>query len=182
LSDSNLSAGGLPSVKEAAGAVPALPRPDEISSRERDDAMGSYLMMFASLGLGLPLPLFNIIASAIYYFINRKTSRFVAFHALQAFLFHIPVSLFNAASLVWIVIVLFGEHFIPTSFFVFCVFTGLLNLAFIIYSLIALVRARRGLFFYIPIFGRLAFDRHYGEKKRRERPERRNEAPRGYWG
>jgi uncharacterized membrane protein len=182
LSDVDPSVGGLPQGEEAAGTAPILPPPDEISSRERDDAMGAYLMMFASLGLGLPLPLFNIIASAIYYFINRKNSRFVAFHALQAFLFHIPVSLFNAATLVWIVIVLVGGHFIPTSFFPFCIFTILLNLIFIIYSLIALVRARRGLFFYIPLFGRLAFDRHYGKRRRKEIPEPRNEAPRGFWG
>ena len=38
-----------------------LPQPNEVSSREREDGMGAYLMMFASLGVGLPLPIINLI-------------------------------------------------------------------------------------------------------------------------
>ena len=185
MSDIDLSADEPPPSGQPEGAVPGaareLPRPDEISPRERDDAMGAYLMMFASLGLGLPLPLINIVASAVYYFINRKASRFVAFHALQAFLFHVPVALFNAANLVWLIVAIVRERF-TVAFFVFCAVTALLNLTFVVYSLVALVRARRGLFFYVPLFGRIAFDRHYGERKARRRSEPRNQAPRGFWG
>jgi len=181
LSDLNDEAGGLPPEGKASGEPPGLPRPDELSSRERDDAMGAYLMMFASLGLGLPFPLINIIASAVYYFVNRKTSRFVAFHALQAFLFHIPVSLLNAATLVWLIVTLVKGIF-PASFFVLCFITAVFNVVFIVYSLIALVNARRGLFFYVPLFGRIAFDWHYGERQLRKKATPENKAPRGFWG
>jgi hypothetical protein len=55
-----------------------LPQPHELSAIEKDDAMGAYLMMFAAWGAGLPLPLLNLIAAVIYFFINKKQSRFVA--------------------------------------------------------------------------------------------------------
>ena len=35
--------------------------------------MGAYLMMFASLAIGLPIPLVNLIASVIYFLVNRRT-------------------------------------------------------------------------------------------------------------
>ena len=76
MSDFNDEAGGFPPEGKASGESQGLPHPDELGTRERDDAMGAYLMMFASLGLGLPFPLINIIASAVYYFVNRKSSRF----------------------------------------------------------------------------------------------------------
>ena len=64
----------------------ALPQPHEIPKREREDAMGAYLMMFAAWGVGLPLPLLNLLAAIIYFFTNKKTSRFVSFHAYQSLL------------------------------------------------------------------------------------------------
>ena len=79
-----------------------LPQPQEVTEREKDDAMGSYLMMFASLAVGVPIPLLNLIASVIYFLVNRKTSSFVAFHALQALLTHIPVVVLNAGVVAWL--------------------------------------------------------------------------------
>ena len=42
-------------------------QPDDISLRDREDAMGGYLMMFAALAAGLPLPIINLIASIVYW-------------------------------------------------------------------------------------------------------------------
>ena len=67
-----------------------LPQPEEIPEREKEDAMGAYLMMFAAVAIGLPLPIINLIASFIYYYINRKKSRFIHFHSLQSLLSQIP--------------------------------------------------------------------------------------------
>ncbi|MCH8319303.1 MAG: hypothetical protein IIA88_12580, partial [Bacteroidetes bacterium] len=39
-----------------------VPQPDEIPTREKEDAMGAYLMMFAAIAAGLPLPIINLIA------------------------------------------------------------------------------------------------------------------------
>lgn len=49
-----------------------LPQPQDLSEREKEDAMGAYLMMFAALATSLPLPIINLIAAIVYYYINRK--------------------------------------------------------------------------------------------------------------
>jgi len=47
-----------------------LPQPHELSEREKEDAMGAYLMMFAALATSLPLPIINLIAATVYYYVN----------------------------------------------------------------------------------------------------------------
>ncbi len=69
---------------------------EDISMRDREDAMGAYLMMFAALAAGLPLPILNLIAAVIYYYVNKGKSRFVKFHALQSLYSQIPTTLMNA--------------------------------------------------------------------------------------
>ena len=150
-----------PDVVSSAGT---LPQPGEIPERQREDAMGAYLMMFASLALGLPIPLLNLVASVIYFFVNRKSGRFVAFHALQALLSHIPVVLLNAGVIGWLIAVLVipPHDAFGAAFFWYLFFSVLANLAWIIWSIVALVHARRGHFVYMPVIGRLCFARYYG--------------------
>jgi uncharacterized membrane protein len=158
----------------------ALPQPSDISQREKDDAMASYLMMFASWAIGLPLPLINLIASIIYYYINRKNSKFVAFHSLQSLLSQVPVSILNAGVIGWGIGLLVAEN--PETniwpFLGYVFFAAAVNILYIVLSIVALVQANKGRFYYMPYFGRLAFDRHYGRKaEERERPQWVNRPP-----
>ena len=146
-------------------AIP-LPQPEDISRREREDAMGAYLMMFAAWGIGLPLPVLNLAAAGIYYGLHRRKSKFTAFHALQSLTSQIPVTLANAGLLVWFLRTVIGEYYYTRGFWIYLAFTAALNLAYIITSLAALTRAYRGNFFYFPVFGRWAFERWYGAKAR----------------
>ena len=158
-----------------------IPQPEEITEREKEDAMGAYLMMFAGLGLGLPLPFINLVASVIYFFINRRKSRFVAFHSLQSLLEQIPVTLLNAGLLAWLLVILFTDLHFPMQFFVYLVFAVAVNIADIVISVIALTRARKGRFFYMPLFGRVSFAVYYGPRARslEERIEP-NRPPQGF--
>ena len=139
-----------------------LPQPDEISRREKEDAMGAYFMMFAAWGLGLPLPFLNLVAAGIYYGLHRKKSRFVAFHGLQSLTSQIPVTVANGALLFWIIRNIVVERGFGTAFWTYVAFAAVLNLVYLVTSLIALIRAYKGNFFYFPLFGRWAFDRWYG--------------------
>jgi uncharacterized membrane protein len=141
-----------------------LPQPGEISQREKEDAMGAYLMMFAAWAFGLPLPVLNLVAAIIYFFVNKKVSRFVAFHSLQSLLSQIPVSVFNLALVAWLIRILVGNMIFLPAFFVALVFVGLVNILYVVFSVIALVHARRGQYYYMPVFGRVAFARYYGER------------------
>jgi uncharacterized membrane protein len=159
-----------------------LPQPADIAQREKDDAMASYLMMFASWAIGLPLPLVNLVASAVYYAVNRKSSKFVAFHALQSFLSQVPVSLLNAGAVGWGIGMLVkgdpAQGLWPFLGYVF--FAAAVNILYLGYSIVALLQANKGRFYYLPFFGRLAFDRHYGPASAaRERPVWVNRPPEG---
>ncbi|MDC7124080.1 MAG: DUF4870 domain-containing protein [Spirochaetales bacterium] len=139
-----------------------LPQSDEIPRREREDAMGAYLMMFAAWGAGLPLPFLNLVAAGIYYATNKKKSKFVAFHALQSMVSQIPVTVVNAGLLFWLIRTLVKEASFTTYFWAYLVFVCIVNIVYIVTSIIALTRANKGNFFYFPVFGRWAFYRWYG--------------------
>lgn len=160
----------------------ALPQPGDISQREKDDAMASYLMMFASWAVGLPLPLVNLVASFVYYAVNRKSSKFVAFHALQSLASQVPVSLLNAGVVGWGIglLVKGGAAGGLWPFLGYVFFTAAANILYLAFSIVALVHANKGRFYYLPFFGRLAFDRHYGPAAaERARPTWVNRPPEG---
>ncbi len=165
----------------------SLPQPDEIPSRDKEDAMGAYLMVFGALHLGLPLPFLGLIAAAIYHAVNGKKSAFTGFHTYQSLLFSIPASIISAVWIVWGVIVLvgvFGEGpGVPqnlTAFWVFSVFSLLVYLVYLVFSIIGAVLSRKGRLVYFPVIGRLAYDRYFGSgRNRRPKPEVRNAPPSG---
>ena len=138
-----------------------LPQPDELTEREKEDAMGGYLMMFAAVGAGLPLPIINLIAAIIYYYINKAKSRFVHFHALQSLISQIPVSLINAAAVIWgIRVVLYDAPF-DAMFKGYLVMLVVANLTYFIFSIVGAVKARKGYFYYFIFFGRFSYETVY---------------------
>jgi uncharacterized Tic20 family protein len=158
-----------------------LLQPHEIADAEKDDAMGAYLMMFAAWAVGLPLPVLNLIAAVIYFYVNRKTSRFVAFHALQSLLSQIPVTLINVAFIAWLIRNLITGAAYQQGFFILLALMAGSNILYLIFSIAALVRAKKGNFFYFPLFGRAAFARYFGPNAvSLEASPRENKPPEGY--
>ena len=159
----------------------ALPQPHEIPKRDREDAMGAYLMMFAAWGAGLPLPLLNLLAAIIYFFTNKKTSRFVSFHAYQSLLTQIPISILNASAVAWTLRNLYKDYAFSDYFWTYFIFIGLWNLMYMVFSIIACVQARKGRFYYFWVFGRIAFARYYGpDAVSLEEREKPNLPPEGF--
>ena len=146
------------------GQYLGLPQPEDIPLREREDAMGSYLMMFASVAIGLPLPILNLIAAVIYFYINKNKSRFIHFHALQSLISQLPTTLCNMVLTGWTV-----RNFITQSewtdvYFGYLITCGIFNLVYFIYSIVGAVNARKGRFYYFVFFGRIAY--HYAYKNK----------------
>ena len=156
-----------------------LPQVDEISKKERDDAMGAYFMTFATLSIGAPLPLLSLIVSVIYHLVNARKSRFVAFHSLQSLLSEIPISICNATVIVWGIAILvngFNNGFAGTNLtaFWYCLlFTFAITIVYIIFSLIAAFRAQKGRFIYFWLIGPLVYRHYYilGKGPREPAPE-----------
>lgn len=146
-----------------------LPQPDKITRKEKDDAMGSYLMMFAAWAIGLPIPFANFIAALIYYLINKKESRFTSFHSYQSLITQTVISVFNSILIFWtirniVISVEKNSNAFSQYFFVYLIFVIIWNILYTIYSLVACVKAYKGNFFYMLFFGRIAFNKFYGKK------------------
>tara|TARA_Y200000002_G_scaffold370427_1_gene365901 strand:- start:195 stop:716 length:522 start_codon:yes stop_codon:yes gene_type:complete len=142
-----------------------LPQPHELSEREKEDAMGAYLMMFASLATSLPLPVINLIAAVVYYYVNRKKSRFIHFNCLQSLLSQLPTTLVNWILLYWALqIFIFENYEINDYFYAYLGFSVLANLIYFVYSIVAAVRARKGVFMYFILFGPYAYQQVYSKK------------------
>lgn len=138
-----------------------LPQPDEIAEREKEDAMGAYLMMFATVAIGLPLPVINLIAAIIYYYVNRKKSRFIHFHCLQSLLSNIPTTIVNWVLVVWGVRIFFTDQILTEMFWAYAVFAGFSTFLYFIISLIAAYKARQGKMYYFLFFGKIAYETAY---------------------
>ena len=138
-----------------------LQQPDEIAEREKEDAMGAYLMMFAAVAIGLPLPVINLIAAIIYYLVNRKKSKFIHFHCLQALLSNIPTTLINWALVIWAVRNLIGHHDWTDAFWAYAIFAGVCTFLYFIISLIAAYKARQGKMYYFLLFGKISYEVAY---------------------
>ena len=144
-----------------------LPQPDEISTREKEDAMGGYLMMFAAMAAGLPLPIINLIASIVYYYINKNKSRFIHFHALQSLLSQIPTTVINWVALFWTLqIFLFDNYVISDYYYAYIIFMVVMNIAYFIFSLIAATKSRKGTFYYFIFFGSFAYEQVFKKTNR----------------
>lgn len=139
-----------------------VPQPEELTQREKDDAMGGYLMMFAAFAVSLPLPVVNLIAAVVYYFINRGKSRFVHFHALQSLLSQIPTTLLNWGVLFILIRVYLLDLDAMTNLKrAYIIFAIVANIGYVIFSIVAAVRARAGRFLYFLFFGAYSFERVY---------------------
>lgn len=144
-----------------------LPQPHELSEREKEDGMGAYLMMFASLATSLPLPIINLIAAVIYYYINRKKGRFIHFNCLQSLLSQLPTTLVNWGLLYWgLQIFFFDNYELSDYFYAYLGFSIIANLVYFIFSLVAAVRARKGIFMYFIFFGPYAYQKVYAKRNR----------------
>lgn len=149
-----------------------LPQPDDISSREKEDAMGAYFMMFASMSIGLPLPILNLIASIIYYYLNKAKGRFVRFHTLQSLLSQIPVTLLNAGGVFWVIRIFVLDMGFSDYFKGYVVMIILANLIYLVFSIVGAIKSRKGLFYYFWFFGAFAYDIVYRirEDEKGEKP------------
>jgi len=139
-----------------------LEQPEDLSKKVKEDAMGAYLMMFAAIGAGMPLPIINLIASVIYYFIQKGSIRFVRFHSLQSLLSQIPTTLVNAVAVFWTLqIYIFDNFDVSDEYIGYLIMMVLLNLVYFAYSIVGAVQARKGKMYYFLFFGKYCYHQVY---------------------
>lgn len=116
----------------------------KVPDTQREAASNGYLMSLVAVGLGLPLPILNMIATAIFFFQSRKQTVFVKFHCMQAILSQLMLTVVNAIHFSWLISILFGSAEFNANYVGFAAAVIVFNLLEFISNIIGAVKARKG--------------------------------------
>lgn len=120
------------------------PLKNKVSETDLEKASNSYIMSLLAMFVGMPIPILNLFATLIFYFGNRKASRFVRWHCTQALLTQISLFAFNTISFWWTIGIITGELALSNYYFAYVIFVFLLNLIEIIQTIITATTIRKG--------------------------------------
>ena len=79
------------------------------AEHELEAASNSYLMSLLAVMAGLPFPIINLLATAVFYLANRHRTYFVRWHCTQALVSQLPLFCTNSVLFWWTVGLLFGD-------------------------------------------------------------------------
>jgi hypothetical protein len=116
----------------------------EPGEHETEKASNSYLMSLIALMAGLPLPIFNLFASTIFFLSNRKGTYFVRWHCTQAFYSQISLLPLNSCGFWWTVSILFGSETVSNKFISYILAIFILNVAEFIGTIYTAIETRKG--------------------------------------
>ncbi len=111
---------------------------------EAERASNSYLMSVVAVMAGLPLPIFNLIASVIFFFGNRKSTYFVRWHCTQALLSQLSLLFMNSYAFWWTIGIAFSDESMSNHYIAY-IFTAILfNLIEFISTIYSAIQVRKG--------------------------------------
>lgn len=73
------------------------------AEHELEAASNSYLMSLLAVMAGLPFPIINLLATAVFYLANRHRTYFVRWHCTQALVSQLPLFCTNSVLFWWTV-------------------------------------------------------------------------------
>ncbi len=116
-----------------------------IEDHNAEKASNSYLMSLVAIMAGVGLPLFNLIATFIFYMANRKEALFVRWHATQALFSQFLLLIFNAPAFAWLMTIIFGNNEFNNNFFAYIIVVILINLVEFIATIYTAIQTRKGI-------------------------------------
>ena len=111
---------------------------------ENEKASQSYLMSLVAIMVGLPLPVFNLVATGLFYIGNRNGTYFVRWHCLQALLSQILVVIMNSAGFYWTLSIILGNNELNNNYIAYIITIVLFNIAEFSATIFAAVQTRKG--------------------------------------
>ncbi len=124
--------------------APSLDATNPPNEHECEKASNSYLISLVALMAGLPLPVVNLIATAMFFLANRRAERFVRWHCTQALLGQVAALMMNVAGVYWTLAILLGSHAISNVYIAYMVVIVAANLTEFIATIYAAIRTRKG--------------------------------------
>ena len=121
---------------------------------ELEKASNAYVMSLIAVMAGLPLPIINLIATLIFYFGNRDSTRFVRWHTTQALISQLSLFIMNVIGFRWTIYILFQDGQVNNLYIAYIITIFLYNLTEFIATIYTAVKVRKGQhlewFFYGP--------------------------------
>jgi hypothetical protein len=127
-------------------------KPDDF---EAEKASNSYLMSVVAVIAGLPLPIINLVATAIFYFGNRKGSYFVRWHCTQALVSQVTVLVMNSAGFYWTLSIIFRDAAFTNDYIAYMITIVVFNIGEFIATIYAAMETRKGRHVELWFFGPL---------------------------
>lgn len=124
---------------------------------EREAASNAYLMSLVGAIVGLPLPIINLTATIIFFFMNRKHTAFVRFHCYQAMLSQLLIIVINSICLSWTLRIIFSDGVATDFYFSYLATVIVFNILEYISTIAGAIQARKGKLFSVFFFGPLAY-------------------------
>lgn len=112
---------------------------------EKEKASNSYLMSLLAIMAGLPLPIINLIATAIFYLGNRKSTYFVRWHATQALLSQFSLIFINSAAFWWTIDIITQNSEITTLYISYMMTAFIFNLGEFVVTIYTAIQTRKGI-------------------------------------
>lgn len=125
-------------------------KPDDY---EAERASNSYLMSVVAVIAGLPLPIINLIATAIFFLSNRKGTYFVRWHCTQALVSQATVLIINSAGFYWTLSIVFGSRMLSNDYIAYMITIVAFNLVEFIATIYAAMQTRKGKHVELWLFG-----------------------------
>lgn len=117
----------------------------EPGEHEAEKASNSYLMSLIALIAGLPFPIFNLIATLVFYLGNKKATYFVRWHCTQALLSQLSMLFINSFGFWWTVSIVFTEEAITSKFLAYILAAVIFNLIEFIATIYTAIQTRKGI-------------------------------------
>jgi len=119
-------------------------RLNDPSESDMEKASNGYLMSLIAVMTGLPFPVFNLVASLLFFFANRKASYYVRWHCTQALLSQLILFFVNSVCFWWTISILFYDEKVSNNYFGYLFTVILFNLLEITSTIYAAIKTRKG--------------------------------------
>jgi hypothetical protein len=111
---------------------------------ENEKASQGYLMSLVAIMVGLPLPIFNLLATGLFYMGNRKGTYFVRWHCLQALLSQIIIVIMNSAGFYWTLSIILGKNQLHNTYIAYIITIVFFNIVEFSATIFAAIQTRKG--------------------------------------
>jgi uncharacterized Tic20 family protein len=111
---------------------------------EAEKASNGYLVSLFAIKIGLMIPLFNLLATLIFYVGNRKSSYFVRWHCTQLLFLQLSLFVINGTAFYWTLSIIFGNNNITNHYIAYLMTMLAFNILEYIITIYTAVRTRKG--------------------------------------